>query len=316
MSHKDPASSPLTSWNSNSEDPYWNNNQENETQDNAHNPLENSVSDLHPSQRPEASSESSDVDMDMLNDDGRPVRPRSISHSPDEDDDNMMKEDPDIEDLTPIEVRAALQNTLLPNHEVDSFTVSCARRLLHGTIRTIERPIKDAALSLVSTLPTTKYNDEEDHGERTSTYNLVQLQVLRYLSRFAADKVSDFMVRAWTEQLDPSHIGQPPAAVALRFCYYLRSRGFDTVAFVRAGTICLFLVTLNEELRYEASVYWTQEIASGLVREHVRAVFPQHRVLGQERGETGFDERYVQLNGADGSETSINVEYLAFLYGM
>ncbi|KAF1958264.1 hypothetical protein CC80DRAFT_27456 [Byssothecium circinans] len=121
--------------------------------------------------------------------------------------------------------------------------------------------------TLVSLLPPTQYKEKAEE-ERSDGYVSAQCAVLKFLEKNASDQLSPSLANKFTAAIDPK-AGYPSAKEALRFCYYMRSQGFDTYARFPKGKGMQFFVATAETRGVAArdNLYWRQDPKSNYITE-------------------------------------------------
>jgi hypothetical protein len=122
---------------------------------------------------------------------------------------------------------------------------------------------KRPAVTLVTVLPPTSYNehDEADGTVSTLEYIKVQCALLKYLDKYASDTLTEAQAREWTQAVDPDGRKKPTVVDALRLCYYMRSQGYDVYAKIKDSLIFLYVIEALEV----SVLYWAQNIITNKV---------------------------------------------------
>jgi hypothetical protein len=124
-------------------------------------------------------------------------------------------------------------------------------------------------VTLVSALPPTTYKDEADKTPKTATYINAQVGALKWLKTNPADRLTPATACLMTQSLDPI-AKEPCAEEALRFCYYLRSIGFDVYPELEKKILCLYVVHPGSNVRGGGggadNAYWVQDFSTGQVQ--------------------------------------------------
>jgi hypothetical protein len=130
------------------------------------------------------------------------------------------------------------------------------------TMPTKKEP-KQPTVTLVTALPPTNYNeqDETDGTVRTLAYVKVQRALLKYLEKHASDTLTEAQARKWTQAIAPDGRKKPTAVDALKFCYYMRSLGYDVYANIKDSMILLYVIEALEV----SVLYWAQNIVTNKI---------------------------------------------------
>ncbi|KAF1834435.1 hypothetical protein BDW02DRAFT_335259 [Decorospora gaudefroyi] len=141
--------------------------------------------------------------------------------------------------------------------EVQSQQVNMTRPRATNSIAA--KPI----ITVVSMLPKTTYKERDDDAAKNSrspAYVKVQLQMLKYVKTHPTDTLMARLACRWTQEISSDK--QPRAQDVLSLCYYMRILGFDTYADFKNGSMSLYVVNREEQVRspYNDTLYWKQTL--------------------------------------------------------
>jgi len=144
-----------------------------------------------------------------------------------------------------------------------------------------QHPPANPVVTLVSALPATTYKDENDKTPKTTGYIAAQLAALKWLQTNTADQFTPAIACALTQAIDPLN-KEPGASEALRFCYYMRSIGFDVYHELETKNLFLYVVHHDANVRGGGwgrdKAYWMQNFNTNRTQHqlaHAQASAPR-----------------------------------------